>query len=233
MCGRLDQHSDMAVLERRDAGILFRDIERLQLRPRYNLPPTAKALIVRNQGTDGGHEPIRAVWKLIPPWEKEPSTKLSTFNAKAETITTSRLYAQPWKAAKRCLVPIDGFYEWDKYQSKPKPAYHIVMGDGEPYCLAGLWSTWRRGDESVDSFTVITCEPNSLVERLHNRMPVILAPEDYRTWLDPETPLERAQALLKPYPAELMLAVPVSLAVGKPENDYPEIIEPIGPPLAA
>ena len=130
---------------------------------------------------------------------------------------------------RRCLVPADGYYEWQATGvKKPKVPYFIHMQDRQPFAIAGLWDTWEGPDgSSLQTCTLITTTPNELMEPIHDRMPAILHPRDYAKWLDPapQTP-ERLQALLKPFPAESMAAHPVSTLVNKPENDSPELVVP-------
>jgi putative SOS response-associated peptidase YedK len=131
-------------------------------------------------------------------------------------------------AQRRCLVPADGFYEWQGAKP-PKQPYFIRMRDDSLFAFAGLWERWKPAEdaESIDTFTIITTSPNELMKSIHNRMPVIVAREDYDKWLSRETSPADLAALLKPYDAALMEARLVGTKVNKPDNNGPELIEPI------
>jgi putative SOS response-associated peptidase YedK len=129
---------------------------------------------------------------------------------------------------RRCLIPADGFYEW-KGAKPPKQPFFIHRRDDDVFCFAGLWERWKPGPdvEPVDTFTILTTSPNSLMADIHNRMPVILEEKDYPLWLDRSVPGKGVQDLLKPYPPELLEAYPVSTFVNSPKNEGPECSEPV------
>ena len=129
---------------------------------------------------------------------------------------------------RRCLVPATGFYEWKKLPDGGKQPYNIGMRDGSPFAMAGLWERWKKGGEPIESFTIITGPPNSLAAELHDRMPVILEPDHWDAWLTSKD-MGEVQAMLQPFPAQLMRAHPVSPKVGNVKNDTPDLIEPLGP----
>ncbi|MEJ2750153.1 MAG: SOS response-associated peptidase [Anaerolineae bacterium] len=163
-------------------------------------------------------------WGLIPHWAKEPHTKYKMINAKAETLTSKPAYRQPFKY-RRCLIPADGFYEW-KPEGKTKQPYYIQMQDKDLFALAGLWECWE-GEKTIYSFTIITTDANDVAGRIHDRMPVIIDPPDYDTWLDPNLQETRQlEPLLKPYQGRAMRAYPVSKQVNKPANASPALIQP-------
>jgi putative SOS response-associated peptidase YedK len=161
-----------------------------------------------------------------PYWAKDPSIGLRTINAKAETITTAPAFREAIKY-RRCLVPADAFYEWQKLDAKNKQPFAIAMNDGQPYALAGLWERWkdRKVYAELLTFTVITTGPNEIVQPLHDRMPVTIPQTDYDRWLraDPDRP---PIDLLRPFDAEKMTAWKVDKAVGDVKNDRPKLIEP-------
>jgi putative SOS response-associated peptidase YedK len=149
---------------------------------------------------------------------------------RAETVATAPAFRDAFKRH-RCLVPADGFYEWKKVGAGKQP-YHIGMVDDAPFAFAGLWSRWKSPQEEwVDTFTIVTTAANELTAQIHDRMPVILAPEDYAHWLNVEAP--GAGEFLKPYPADEMRAYPVSTRVNKPANDDAGLIREVGPPEIA
>jgi putative SOS response-associated peptidase YedK len=161
-----------------------------------------------------------------PYWAKEPSIGLRTINAKAETITTTPAFREAIKY-RRCLVQADAFYEWQKLDKKTKQPFAIAMKDGEPYALAGLWEKWKDRKTGADllTFTVITTDPNEVVQPMHDRMPVIIAERDYERWLQPGDPDRPPIDLLRPYGADKMTAWKVNKAVGSVKNDTPELLE--------
>jgi putative SOS response-associated peptidase YedK len=153
-------------------------------------------------------------WGLLPYWAKDPAIAYSTFNARSEDIAEKPAFREPLKK-RRCLVPADVFYEWQKREKKRQP-FAIARRDKKPFCFAGLWDCWRAPDGlEVETFTVITIEANDLVTPLHNRMPVLLDPEDYAGWLAGDA------GLLRSYPAEGMSCWKVNPAVGNVRNDRP------------
>lgn len=148
-------------------------------------------------------------------------------NARAETVATKPSFRNAFKK-RRCLIIADGFYEWKKTDSKNKLPYLIHMKDDEPFAFAGLWEHWKRDDQDIQSCTIIVTEPNEVLDKIHDRMPVIVPPEDYDLWLDPEfEDTKKLEKLLRPYPADEMEANPVSTAVNNPRNDSMECVQPV------
>jgi putative SOS response-associated peptidase YedK len=189
-------------------------------KPRYNCAPSQKLAVISNKNPD---ELSFYRWGLIPFWAKDKSIGNKLINAKAETIDQKASFKNSFKR-KRCLVLSDGFYEWKKIGSKEKIPYRIVMNDGTPFAMAGIWDSWK--DESgkiTDSFAIITTEPNELMKNIHTRMPVILEPGKEREWLDEQNP-EILKTLLKPIDSELLTAYKVSKSVNSPANDSPEVV---------
>jgi putative SOS response-associated peptidase YedK len=147
---------------------------------RYNIAPTQQVPIVRQK--DKKLEMVLAKWGLIPSWAKDMKIGNQLINARADTVATKPSFRSAFKS-RRCLIPADGFYEWRKTEDGKQP-FHIRMKDKEPFAFAGLWERWRPEEgEPVESCTIITTDANELMGPIHNRMPVILAPEDYATWL--------------------------------------------------
>ncbi len=163
-------------------------------------------------------------WGLLPHWAKDPKIANKLLNARAETILEKPSFKNYFKCC-RCLIPADGFYEWKK--TKPhKTPYRITLKNSEPFAFAGITSIWHEKEkDETATFTIITTAPNTLVKKIHDRMPVILKKEDYAKWLDPDLPPEEAHALLKPYPAKDMKAYEISTKVNSPANDFPELIK--------
>ncbi|MEK7808669.1 MAG: SOS response-associated peptidase [Chloroflexota bacterium] len=194
------------------------------LAPRYNIAPTQPvAAIILNDSSQ--RELTHFQWGLIPSWSKDPS--MGMINARAETIREKPAFRAALKR-RRCLIPANGFYEWQKTGKEKTPMY-ITLKDGSPFAIAGVWEQWRSPQEDViRSCTLITTTPNSLMETIHDRMPAILNPKDYDRWLAPgELPEMDLRHLLSPYPASNMKAVAVSRKVNSPKFDSVECIEAV------
>lgn len=190
---------------------------------RYNVAPSQMAPVVANR-SERKLEFFR--WGLVPFWAKDPRIGNRMINARAETLAEKPSFRNAFRK-RRCLVLADGFYEW-KREGRVKSPYHIRLQAGIPFAFAGLWEAWTP-PEGPDLFTyaVVTTEPNPLMKTIHDRMPVILSPDAYSRWLDPE-PCRPADLsdLLGPFPEDRMEAWPVSALVNSPENDLPECREP-------
>jgi putative SOS response-associated peptidase YedK len=187
--------------------------------PRYNIAPSQPVFVIRQQG---GRRLSTLRWGLIPSWAKDASIGFKTINARAETVATTPSFREPFKL-QRCLIPADGFYEWKK-NGKAKQPYCFEMTDGKLFAFAGLWDRWidSRG-ETVESCTILTTTPNALLADVHDRMPVILRPDDYDLWLNPKSgDSEVALSILRPYDAGLMRRYPVSTRVNHVQNDDAE-----------
>ena len=189
----------------------------------YNIAPTQEvATVIEGEGK---RKLEMLHWGLIPSWADDPSMGNKTINARAETVAEKPSFRKAFRNH-RCLVLADGFYEWQKTGNSKQP-YYIRMEDGSPFAFAGLWESWQNGRE-IRSATIITTDANDVVGPIHNRMPVILHPEDYALWLDPGfDEKEPLTTLLKPYSAEAMEAYPVSRRVNSPSNNEPSCIESV------
>lgn len=195
--------------------------------PRYNIAPTQPVLAITNTHSDH-FEPMH--WGLIPSWAKDPAIGSRMINARAETLADKPAFRTALRR-RRCLVPADGFYEWRKDGPKLKTPMYIRMKGGRPFAFAGLWDVWHSPDGSpLLSCTLITTKPNTVVESIHDRMPVILREADYQRWLArDEQEGEAMTDLLAPYPAEEMEAFPVSRLVNSPANESPDCVRPAEP----
>ncbi|NIP73339.1 MAG: SOS response-associated peptidase [Gammaproteobacteria bacterium] len=194
------------------------------LAPRYNIAPSQDVLIVRAGAHPGRRRAALMRWGLVPAWSREPRTKYSMINVRAETVAEKPAFRQPFRQ-RRCLIPANGFFEWQETAGAKQPWY-VHLRDDELLAFAGLWEHWQdRAGPGLDSCTIIVTQPNELVRRLHDRMPVILAPENYERWLDParQDP-DGLLPLLRPYPAKRMEAHRVGRAVNNPANEGPELI---------
>jgi putative SOS response-associated peptidase YedK len=193
---------------------------------RYNIAPTQPVPIIRQNPK----EPVRQIslvrWGLIPLWAKTASDAAKRINARSETAATTPTFRDALKL-RRCLVPADGFYEW-KRTGKAKQPFCFEVNDGELFAFAGLWDRWKDpSDTWVRSCTILTTTPNSVTAAIHDRMPVILAPDAYDLWLDPGmTNVDAISDLLKPYLGP-MRSFPVSSHVNRVQNDDPKCAAPI------
>ncbi len=163
-------------------------------------------------------------WGLVPSWAKDPSIGNKMINARAETITQKPSFRRPFER-QRCLVPVDGFYEWQKVAgARVKIPTRIVMKDRCLFALAGIWDIWKKPDGGeLRSFAIITTAANDLMKAIHDRMPVILAKQDWDTWLDPKCiDIPKLTGLLRSYPSDEMETYEVSTAVNSPRNDVRE-----------
>jgi putative SOS response-associated peptidase YedK len=241
MCGRYLLHAPPELLERA-FGVEFSQTARDLGGPRFNIAPTQRVPIVRNRsGRDltilrqgaatGERELVPAKWGLIPAWAKDPAIGNRMINARAEGVADKPAFRAAFKA-RRCIVPATGFYEWQRRATGGKQPFLIRRRDGVPLGLAGLWEAWtdRETGEEVTTCTIVTCEPNAVMAKLHNRMPVILDPAEYDAWLDPA---RGGTELLRPCPDAWLEAVPVSTRVNSPRNDDATIIQPESEALAA
>lgn len=219
MCGRFTLKTPAPVL----LG-LFDLPDAAALPPRYNIAPTQPVVVVRNAPAHPGRELVQMRWGLIPSWADDPAIGNRLINARSETAANKPAFRSAFRQ-RRCLVPADGFYEWQKVGRKKQPFY-FHLRDGGPFAFAGLWEHWQKdADQAIESCTLLTTDANDLVRPLHDRMPVILAPEDYERWLDPGTAIPQLEALLRPYPGDAMTAYPVSVQVNNPRNEGPACVE--------
>lgn len=221
MCGRFALYGPFSEIAR-----LYRLTNSVNTRPRYNIAPTQDVLaVVYDDDAKERHaEMLR--WGLVPFWAKDVKIGYSLINAMAETVATKPSFREAFKK-RRCIIPADAFYEWQKTGPKTKQPYAITMKDRSVFGFAGLWERWtdKASGEVVRSCTIITTAPNEVCAPIHNRMPVILDPAKYGRWLGEEmaTP-EELHGLLRPFSAESMKAFPVDARVGNVRNDDASLI---------
>ena len=224
MCGRAKLPDDVSEIKL-DLEIDWDDIPGYQ--PRWNAAPTSQLPVVVSRNGERTLTLMR--WGLVPSFAKDIKISYSTFNARAEGIATRPAFRAAWQAGQRCLVIADGYYEWRDSDKQP---FAIALGNRGPMTFAGLWDCWRSPDGSkLKSFTIITTRANALLRPLHDRMPVLLAPNRWATWLG-ETPVSDSmlKTLLEPYPGEAMAFWPVDRRVGNVRNDTPDLFTPINLP---
>lgn len=234
MCGRFTLSQSGSVIAE-----AFQLSEVPTLEPRYNIAPTQMVpTVVRPkvsaQSPEQSEQQFQLLrWGLIPSWAKDPAIGSRLINARSETVTEKPSFRAAFRQ-RRCLVLADGFYEWQRQERKKQPFYFRLQ-DGQPFAFAGLWERWKAPNgEAIESCTILTTEANELLRPIHDRMPVILDPNDYKLWLDPVQKPEPLQQLLRPYRSEAMTTYPVSTQVNNPNNNSPECItEIVNSPAAA
>jgi putative SOS response-associated peptidase YedK len=228
MCGRITQKSDPRVLSL-DTATLIEPLAE-PAGPRFNGAPGQEHWVIRQHPNTGARHLDRLWWGLVPHWVKEASPRQRPINATAERVAAAPMFRSAY-AKRRCLVPVDNFFEWAKVKGRgPKQPYAIAMRSGRPFALAGLWESWRHPGtgEIVRTFCVITVPANDMIGAIHDRMPAIIPPESYDRWLSTVEPDPRD--LLVPHPSQPMVMWPISHAVNKPEHDDASILAPIPTP---
>ncbi|MEI7606907.1 MAG: SOS response-associated peptidase [Rhodospirillaceae bacterium] len=230
MCGRASQHADICEIERQFGPLVPRPAPNHPAR--YNAAPRQTLIVVRQDLQAGGRvvEPMR--WGLIPSWAKDTKLADRAINARdvgddGTGLETKPMFRGAWRAGRRCLVPLNSFFEW-KSVGKSKHPFAIALGDGSLMGVAGLWETWcdPTSREMICSFTIITTAANEVLAPIHHRMPVIIAPEDFEAWLVGDT--AAATRLLQPCPGAALQLWPVTRRINRVgELDGPECIAPL------
>lgn len=222
MCGRYTLRSRAELLQQ-----VFGLPSLPGLEPRYNIAPSQPVPVVRVGPEGRALEQMR--WGLVPFWAEDPAVGNRMINARAETAATKPAFREPFRR-RRCLMPADGFYEWQETGSGRKQPWFLCLPDGEPFAFAAIWDRWRgTGGTELRSCCLLTTGPNDVVEPIHDRMPVLLAGSDARTWLDEDAGVDDLLGLCRPY-AGAMKATPVTVRVNDPAHDAPDCLEPISRP---
>jgi putative SOS response-associated peptidase YedK len=222
MCGRFTLRTSLNLLLQQFAAEVHDDNQLSLFGPRYNIAPTQDILAIR--ATDGRREASMLPWGLVPSWAKDLKSGPPLINARADSLAAKPAFRTAYKR-RRCLIPADGFYEWQKIEGGKKQPFYIHRPDNQPFAFAGLWERWSGGP-LIDSCTIVTTDANNTMSKLHDRMPVILAPGDYALWLNPslEDPGE-LQHLLSPCGEDELIAEPVSTHVNRVANDDEKCVE--------
>lgn len=214
-----------------------------ELSLRFNIAPTQQILTVRHAaGTKASREAVLMRWGLVPFWATDLKIGASLINARSETVATKPAFRAAFKK-RRCLIPSDGFYEWEKTSDGRKQPWYIHAVDDEPFAMAGLWESWRpkpaadggSGESTADqrlagpveSASILTTTSNGDIGELHDRMPVILPIEHWAAWLNPETSPTQLESLLRPLPDGSLRRYRVSALVNRPVPDSAECVEPL------
>lgn len=221
MCGRFALKTSAQKLAE-----VFDFVPAIPLPPRYNIAPGQPVLAVRQEPT--GRKAVHLRWGLVPQWAQDPALGNRLINARAETLASKPAYRDAYRY-RRCLIPADGFYEWQP-QGRRKQPYYIHGVDGQPLAFAGLWEHWQdaHGNE-LETCTIITTNANEVVKPIHDRMPVILPPHQWATWLTPDTPAQALAGLLRPLTKEILKAYPVGPQVNRPGMDDVSCLAPPSP----
>lgn len=202
--------------------------EDLDWQPHYNVAPLQFVPVIR-QRPSGERVAQLLRWGLIPSWAKDESIGGKLINARGETVGEKPAFRSAFKS-RRCIIPASGFFEWQAMAGGKQP-FFIQPAEAPVFGLAGLWERWSQPDGSpLDTFTVITVGANEVMQAVHDRMPVILDPDDFASWLNKETPPDIASGLIQPCDPALLKMHPVSKAVGNVRNDSPELILPTASP---
>ena len=225
MCGRFTQ-SDKT-LPGLDLVVPEEAVDRETRATRYNGAPSQDFWVIRRHPKTGLYHRDLLRWGLIPYWCKDANGGRKPINARSETVANLASYRDAY-AKRRCIVPVDNFFEWRK-TTPPKQPFAIGMADGSAFGLAGIWENWKdpASGEFIRTFCILTCPANELITGIHDRMPVILPPDAYHRWLSPLEP--DPNDLLRPFPAELMRMWPVSTRVNSPQNDDASLLDPLDP----
>jgi putative SOS response-associated peptidase YedK len=239
MCGRYARFSPAHIYR-----MLFELEEIVEMLPQFNIAPGQSVYAVRgiplrkaqsksttskqeNRQQTFSKEMDTLRWGLIPFWAKDPKIGYRLINARSETAAKKPSFRTPFKK-RRCLIPADGFYEWQKQKDDPKQPFFIHRNDKKPFAFGGLWDSWQSEEkkETIESCTILTTRSNSLVKSIHDRMPVIIPEEKYDFWLNPlNDDTDSLQELLEPYDEKIMEAYPVSQYVNNPKNKGKKCIE--------
>jgi putative SOS response-associated peptidase YedK len=220
MCGRFTLRTP-----ERDLVEIFQLVRSMELIPRYNIAPTQSVAAVRETST--GREMVPMQWGLIPRWATDRRIGARMINARSETAATTPAFRTSFRN-RRCLIPADGFYEWQKTAGRAKQPYFIGLRDERPFAFAGLWERWKDPESAeIESCTILTTDTNDLLRELHDRMPVILNAEDYDRWLSPTTTdPQELLGLLVPYPPERMQFWAIGTVVNSARNETPDCMRP-------
>jgi putative SOS response-associated peptidase YedK len=228
MCGRFNLRTPAAQLAA-FFDIVFDPPLQAALAPRFNIAPSQPVLIVRGQA--GRNAATLVCWGLVPGWAKDPAIGNRMINARGETVAEKPSFRAAFRH-RRCLVPATGFYEWQRIGGQHKQPWHIHHPDNRPLAFAGIWENWEGPDgSSLQTCAIITTEANSRMAPIHHRMPVILRPDDFATWLDPRSDHhDQLESLLVPCPDETLVTSPIDTWVNRPANEGPDCLRPASNP---
>jgi putative SOS response-associated peptidase YedK len=225
MCGRFNLYSNPAVLAE-----IFELLREPDWAARFNIAPAQPTLVIR-QASDGTRLASPLQWGLVPPWATSSRVGSQMINARSETAATKSAFSKAFRE-RRCVIPADGFYEWEVITQKVKQPWHIFRPNHEVLGLAGLWESWHDVEEdlTLHTFTILTTPANHWMSEIHDRMPAILSPQTWAQWLDPEVQdVNVLNSLLVPAPEDWLIRTPVAAKINNLHNDSAECIKPVKP----
>lgn len=225
MCGRYARRSDKQKIA--EAFHVKSDLSEMVMPPwDYNVAPTTHQPVIREDRETGEREMVLMRWGLVPFFTKKLADVkgISTINARAESVPTSRTWREPFKK-RRCLIPASAFYEWERVDPKTKKPFAFGMADASLFAFAGLWDAWKDDAGNwLQSFTIVTTEANELMSQIHTRMPVILHPRDYDRWLSRDASEQPPVDLMRPFESEGMEMHPANPLVNNVRNNGAEML---------
>ena len=221
MCGRASLSKNEKELEDRFGSSFYsEDIERYNPVPNYNIAPNQFFPVITNR--DPEYFSVFR-WGLVPFWSGDSKNSFKLINARSESIDTNKIFQGAF-ARRRCLIPLDGFYEWDKSKGQKQP-YRFIKSDKGIFSAAGIWESWKdNGGDELFTFSILTVKANDIVGKIHDRMPAILFDDEERLWIDNDVKKDELKQLLKPFPSDLMFAYPVSTKLNNVRNNSPDLI---------
>lgn len=219
MCARFSLFSGRARLAR-----LFQVPELPEFEPRYNIAPSLDVLAILAGAA--GREAHLMRWGLVPFWAEDRKVGLSLINARGETVAEKPAFRRSFEK-RRCLIPADGFFEWETVGGKKQPHF-FRASDDSILALAGLWERWHGVEPPLESCTIVTTTANGVVERLHDRMPVIVPEAHFDEWLDPQTDAATLRRLIAPCDDDDLIEYPVTPRMGNTRYEAPDAVEPLG-----
>ncbi len=221
MCSRFSLTSPLEALRK-----LFEFAESPNFAPRYNIPPTTKILAIRNSEVDPKkREAFMPRWGLIPSFAKDPAVAVKMINARSETVAEKPSFRSAFKK-RRCLIPADGFYEWQKTESEKKQPYYFTSSNGSPLAFAGLWESWNSPDDGViETCTILTTMAPDYMAEIHHRAPLVIKPENFENWLSGSD----QKSLPSPKQDPELKYHPVGIKVGNVKSEGADLIKPAPP----
>jgi len=207
---------------------IFHTVRQLEFVHRYNISPTQTVVAIREEG--GQRVPVPMRWGLVPSWGKGPKEGPPHIIARGETVATNGMFRTPFRR-QRCLIPATGFYEWE-HRGKEKLPYNIHLPNDEPFAFAGIWDRWKGEGDPLDSCAIVTTDATGEMTRLKDREPVILRPDEWDVWLDPDLKeSDPLQALIRPWTGERVFQ-PVSPAINNSRNEGKQFFQPLDTPAS-
>jgi putative SOS response-associated peptidase YedK len=221
MCGRFTLRSSPTLI-----ADVFNLVDPPALSPHFNIAPSQRVAVIRDEAKTHKRELAMLKWGLIPFWADDPKIGAKMANARSKTAATKPSFRRAFKS-RRCLIVADGFYERQKTDGAKQP-YFIRMKDERPFGIAGLWERWDKQGEPIESCAILTTDANEVMQPIHDRMPVIIPPKQFDVWLDPKVIDEKVVTeMLRRFRSDVMTAYPISTKVNNPKFDAPACVDPL------